>query len=489
MAKAFNSPRWRFKAMMPIHFFLNQVAVTEQCAAGMPLLDVIRRSQRLTGCKEACREGDCGACMVLLGKIEDSKLIYRPATACLVPLGAVAAQHVVTIEGLTGEVLNPIQQALVDNGGIQCGFCTPGIVVALTAFFLSSASADVEAATDAVAGNLCRCTGYSGIKRAIRQLCSQFDLANSPLETRLANCIEWQLLPDYFADIAKQLRTLPETKTAEADDQVVPVAGGTDLMVQRADSLSGKNLYFLPSADSRDCVRLEDRQCKIAASTTIEQLRTSPQMQELLATIGEDLKLLCSAPVRQRATVGGNLANASPIADLGVYFLALDARLRLGKLNQQQRGMRLRDFFIGYKQTACQAGEQLLEISFDRPEPSTGFSFEKVSKRTFLDIASVNSALSIHVYDGLIDRVHLAAGGVAAIPLYLSTTCNYLLGKPVSPDIIVKAEAIAQTAISPISDVRGSAEYKRLLFRQLFFAHFLKLFPEQISWEALHAAT
>ncbi len=481
-----DSLHWQSNPMATIRFLLNQTSMAEVAPPATPLLDVIRRGQHLTGCKEACREGDCGACLVLVGNIEQSRLIYRPATACLLPLGAVEGRHIVTIEGLSGSSLNPIQQALVDQGGIQCGFCTPGLVIALTAFFLNGTVSDVDAAIDAVAGNLCRCTGYSAIKRAVHQLCERFDLAGSSPENRTNDCLHWQLLPVYFAGIAEQLAILPGDRIRGGDEAEVLIGGGTDLMVRQAESLTGRNLNFLPTASDRECVRLDGRQCRIAASTTIEQLRTSPLMQELLPMVGEDLKLLCSAPLRQHATVAGNIAHASPIADLAVIFLALDAKLSLVKLGRQ-RSLRLKDFFIGYKQTACQAGEQILEINFDVPGPTGGFSFEKVSKRVFLDIASVNSALAIRLADGLIASVHLAAGGVAPIPLYLTATCDYLRGKVVKAEIVVAATAIAQNEISPIADLRGSVEYKRLLFRQLIFAHFLKLFPEQINWEALHA--
>ena len=169
-----------------------------------------------------------------------------------------------------------------------------------------------------------------------------------------------------------------------------------------------------------------------------------------------------------------------------MLFLALDASIQMG-FNKRQHSIRLKDFFIGYKRTACEPGERLLKISFACPAPTAGFSFEKVSKREFLDIASVNSALSIQLADGLIDTIHLSAGGVAAIPLYLAATCDYLHGKPIRPDVVAEAAKIAQTEITPISDLRGSVEYKRLLLRQLIFAHFLKLFPQTISWEALHA--
>jgi xanthine dehydrogenase small subunit len=207
-------------------------------------------------------------------------------------------------------------------------------------------------------------------------------------------------------------------------------------------------------------------------------------MQQLFPAIAEDFKLICSAPIRQRATVGGNLVNASPIADLAIFFLALDARLIIAS-GKNRRTVALKHFFQTYKQVDLQPGEQVLEILFDK-SATRYFSYEKVSKRTYLDIASVNSALSIQLTDGRIETAHIAAGGVAAIPFYLTKTCAYLEGKTIEPATILEAAEIAQSEVAPISDSRGSAQYKCLLLRQLIFAHFLKLFPETINWESLN---
>jgi xanthine dehydrogenase small subunit len=463
-------------------FLLNQRLVEEQLPAGTVMLDVIRRRRGLTGTKDVCREGDCGGCQILLGKRQAGGLRYQAVNACLLPLGAVAGGHVVTVEGLNGERLNPIQQALVDNGAIQCGFCTPGLVMALTGFFLNSPASDEPAAVDAVAGNLCRCTGYAGIRRAIGQLCGQFDLSGSPLARRIEDLVHWQILPAYFLTADETLAALPLHQVAPSPD-AVRVAGGTDLFVQKPDWLQAQLLDFLPGADCG--IRQEGADCVIEAATTIEQLRTSPLFRQWFPSVAQDFELICSAPVRARATVGGNLANASPIADLAVFFLALDARLVIASATRL-RTVALKDFFQGYKKTDLQAGEQVREILFDTAA-AQHFSYEKVSKRTHLDIAGVNSALSIEQAGGRIVKARLAAGGIGPVPAYLAATGAYLRDKTIEPATILEAVEIAQGEITPISDIRGSAEYKRLLLRQLIVAHFLKLFPETIRWEQLHA--
>lgn len=455
-------------------FILNQQPIETPLAANTVLLDIIRQQRGLMGTKEVCREGDCGACQVLLGRVEDGQLRYRAVNSCLLPLGTVSGGHVVTVEGLNTEHLNPIQHALVDQGAIQCGFCTPGLVMAITGFFLQSTNSDEHIAIDAVAGNLCRCTGYAGIKRAVKKLCAEFDLSRSPLMQRIEDLVKWQVLPDYFLSIAQKLPPAEAPRTGS-----VLIAGGTDLLLQKPDECRTHALHFLSSAS--DDIAIENNRVDIKATTTLEHIKTSPILHNLLPHIDQDFKLIASKPIRNQATLGGNLANASPIADLSVYFLALNA-----DVHTTVRTLALKDFFLAYKKTDLKPSEQITSISFDSAATQT-FSFEKVSMRQHLDIASVNTALSVQHKHGLISSAHLSAGGVSPIPLYLAKTSAYLQGKLISDETVLNILEWAQTEIAPISDIRGSAQYKRLLLRQLLLAHFLKLFPEALNWENLHA--
>ncbi|MBU2568783.1 MAG: FAD binding domain-containing protein [Gammaproteobacteria bacterium] len=462
---------------------LNRQLIEDHANPATVVLDLIRQRQGLTGTKDVCREGDCGACQVLLGSMRGGRLRYQAVNACLLPLGAIDACHVVTVEGLNGESLNPLQRALVDCGAIQCGFCTPSLMMALTGFFLNAETSNEQAAIDAVAGNLCRCTGYAGIKRAITRLCRQFDLAGSPPERRIDNLVHWQILPAYFSGIAEKLSAIAPRDAVEQSPDAVLVGGGTDLWATRPHWLHTQSLAFL--SDSADGVRFDANDCIVDAAVTIEQLRTSKLFRQLFPSVTQDFELICSAPVRARATVGGNLINASPIADLAVFFLALNARLLLVS-HDASRTVSLKDFFRGYKQIDLQSGERLQAIHFNRTA-AQGFSYEKVSMRRHLDIAAVNSALGIEHADGRIVTARLSAGGVAPVPFYFEKTCAYLQDKSIAPATVLAAADIARHEIAPISDLRGSAEYKRLLLRQLIFAHFMKLFPEVIRWEQLHA--
>lgn len=357
-------------------FLLNNTAIATDLAEGTVLLDFLRQKRQLIGTRAACREGDCGSCMVLCGELNRGKIKYRPVTSCLLPLGLLESRHFVTIEGINGTALNPIQQTLVDQGAIQCGFCTPGLVMAITAYFLTASVSDESLAIDAVSGNLCRCTGYAGIKRALGSLCQQFDLANSNTENRIKDLIDWKILPSWFSDTPQQLAKLSKIEKKiipGSHQQQIKVAGGTDLWVQKAQRLTQQSLTFIHSDEGID---VSQQYCTITASTRIESLRLSPLMQQLFSQIKDDFKLICSMPVRQQATVGGNLVNASPIGDMSVFFLALDAKLTFTS-DQEKRSLPLRHFFKAYKQIDLQAKEQLTEISFFCPETPLQFSFEK----------------------------------------------------------------------------------------------------------------
>ena len=219
----------------------------------------------------------------------------------------------------------------------------------------------------------------------------------------------------------------------------------------------------------------------LGAATTVEDMRRSELLLRRFPRLRQHLKLVSSTPIRNMATVAGNFVNASPIGDLTIFFLALDAQLTLQNAAGQTRQLPLRELYRGYKQLNRQPNEQLVEISFRPPAADEVFNFEKVSKRTHLDIASVNAAARLRVLDGVIQAAHLSAGGVGPTPLYLRRTSEWLAGQPLSPDTLRAAGELAQQEISPISDARGTQEYKRLLLRQLLYAHFLEHFPQQLT--------
>lgn len=467
----------------PISFILNDRRLTTRSAPGTVVLDFIRREQRLLGTKIGCREGDCGACTVLVGQFEGDQLVYRSMTSCLMPLANAHGKHLVTVEGLNRDQLTPVQRAIVEEGGTQCGFCTVGFVVSLAGFCLSRERPTLAEGIAAMDGNICRCTGYKSLERAAARICT--DLAGKPETEPLAWLVNHGFLPEYFRTIPEQLRQLqaglePAAPVAEA----VFLGGGTDLFVQRPESLRGAAVAPLFDQPELSGITQEGDQIVLGAATTVEQIKRSALMQELFPRLEIHLKLVSSTPIRNMATLAGNFVNASPIGDLTIFFLALGAELVLGA-KDKTRTVPLCEFYKGYKSLDLMPGETVRQVRFTRPCPDTHFNFEKVSKRTHLDIASVNTAASLTVRGGVVVAARLSAGGVAPIPLYLERTSQWLIGRTLDALSAREAATLAQSEVAPISDARGSAEYKRLLLRQLVLAHFLELFPTNIAAEVV----
>ena len=456
-----------------IKFILNRQTVETDMAKGVTVLDFVRYHKNLKGTKIGCREGDCGACVLMVGELSGGKVKYRTQTSCLMPLANAHGKHVVTVEGINqpNDELTAVQQALVDESGTQCGFCTVGFVMSLTNFCVDETAKTRESAISAIDGNICRCTGYKSIERAA---CAVSGLLGGNLTCRnsVENAVAQKIVPEYFADIQNRLENLksdlPNSSLKIGNPKFV--GGGTDLYVQRPEEMTvseAENLF--DHADLR-FIAESDEFVEIGASTVVTDLLESETINRLFPDIYKHLKLVSSTPVRNMGTLAGNFVNASPIGDLTAWFLALDAEI----VFNDSRAVALKNFYLGYKQIAKTAGEYISKIRFRKN--FTHFNFEKVCKRKYLDIASVNTAISLQVENDSIITAHVSFGGVAPIPLYLHKTSEFLRGKKIGETTISQANAILQTEISPIFDVRGSEIYKRLLARQLFTTHFAELF-------------
>ena len=464
-----------------IEFVLNNQPIQTESPAFLPLLDFIRYEQRLTGAKAACREGDCGACLALEGRLENGQMHYQSIASCLMPLGNAQGKHIVTIEGLNRKGLSPVQQGIVDHSATQCGFCTPGIIVALTALCLSEEPLTEQRAMAALDGNLCRCTGYQSLKQAVLSVLSKL-----PAE-QAARPIPWLIdkgyLPVYFSGITEQVAQIPRCAPAFHPGRPI-LGGGTDLLAQQPDQLRTAEPSLLCERWELSGIYLEGNSCTIGSGLTMAEILRNPDLNRLLPGLEEYGRLIASTPIRNMGTLGGNLANASPIADLVIIFLALDTTVLLNGPHGR-RELPLDGFYLGYKKTDMRPDEYLEGIRFQIPSPGHIFNFEKVSKRARLDIASVNTAIGLELKSGAITLARISAGGVSPVPLFLRRTSEFLKGKLISDKVLAGASQLIQEEISPISDIRGSAEYKRLLLRQLFYAHFLKHFPEQLSLKGL----
>ena len=459
-----------------IEFILNNKTIITDKNTGMTLLDFVRYEQRLTGTKIGCREGDCGACTVLIGTLQlDNTITYQSITSCISPLGNAQGKHVVTIEGtnLPNE-LTVTQEALKDNHASQCGFCTPGFVVSLTGFALSNNEINSENIQNAISGNICRCTGYKSIVKATNDICEKLES-----KTSLQKLIDNRFVPQYFSEIPERLKQL-QTKNG-SQSGITYVSGGTDLYVQQADNLIENTIHLISGNNTLKGIEINNNICKIGAGTTVTELWNNKELNTVFPKLRTYLKLVSSEQIRNMASIGGNLVNASPIGDMTIFFLALNSSITIIDSENSERQIALNQFYKSYKTFDLKEGELIKTITFTLPSENTYFNFEKVSKRTNLDIASVNSGISITVKNNSIEDAYVSIGGVSAIPKYLHQTSDFLNGKTLNTQLIIEANDILQNEISPISDVRGSSNYKRLLARQLFFAHFIELFPKQFK--------
>lgn len=463
-----------------ITFILNNQLVKTTAASGTALLDFIRKDRQLKGAKLVCKEGECGACTVLVGELTKKGVFYQSMTSCITPLVNAQGKHIVTIEGLNMETLSPVQKAMVDAYGTQCGFCTPGFVVSLSGYLLANETVSTTGIIGAIDGNICRCTGYKSIERAAENIIAQVqhDLPEISIERLVAK----KYIPTYFKDIRERLATIQPIEISK--NGAIKLGGGTDLYVQRPVAMYETEATPIYDHSAMKGIEIKDGFCTFGAAETMGSLYRSELFKKALPDSDYIFKLLSSTQIRNMATIGGNLVNASPIGDFTILLLALDSTLILEK-DGKSRSVALKEFYKGYKQIDLRSGEVLEKITFKIPTAATKFHFEKVSQRKYFDIASVNFASKFDLKDGLIQDVHLAVGGVGPIPTYLHKTSDFFTGKILSEALIKAVIPILNTEISPISDARGSADYKRLLARQLFIAQFLAVEQAGLVFEKI----
>ncbi|NNG26973.1 MAG: (2Fe-2S)-binding protein, partial [Ignavibacteriaceae bacterium] len=408
---------------------------------------------------------------------------YKSINSCLLPINDVNGKHVVTIEGLNQDTLSLVQSSFVEEGASQCGFCTPGFIISLTGYLISQKKYDENDAVYSMDGNICRCTGHSSIIRAAKISLEKIHSQKVSSKNHIMKLIGAGVLPEYFIGIRAKLDKLKkDIKVSRKRNKPVKylISGGTDLYVRKWEDIYETKANFLSSEVIPSSIKQKDKNCIIGAGASVSDLIKSTVFNNYFPEMKKQLLLFGSLPIRNRATVGGNIVNASPIADITSILLALDAKLRI-KSGKSFRQVELKKFYKEYKKLNLKKSECLYDLSFKLPTGKFYFNFEKVSQRTYLDIASVNSSIFIETNSNIIEKVNLSAGGVAPVPRYLKEVCKFLKNKEISEATIFEATKIADSEISPISDVRGSSEYKRLLMRQLIFTHFIKLFPARIN--------
>jgi xanthine dehydrogenase small subunit len=468
-----------------LRFILNgEYVALSEVRPDETLLDFLRLSRSLRGTKEGCAEGDCGACTVLVGRLSGGQLVYETVNACIRFLGSLDATHIVTIEHLKGADgrLHPVQQAMVDFHGSQCGFCTPGFVMSLYALWMADAQPSDASIEKALQGNLCRCTGYEAIIRAARAI-SNYGQAGQDLLAMEREAIVARLsalrdgsrveiggepgrlvLPASLDDFASLYAAEPHATV---------VAGSTDVGLWVTKQMRDISpVLFIGGLDEMKGISEHGGAITIGAGVTYTEAfsflaERIPALAALIDRIGGE-------QVRNMGTIGGNIANGSPIGDTPPPFIALGATLVLRK-GSERRTMPLEDFFIAYGKQDRRPGEFVESVTVPLPKPDESFAVYKVTKRRDEDITAVLGAFRLSLAaDGTVASIMAAFGGMAATPKRAHAVEAALIGQPWSELVIEQATAAFESDFTPLTDMRASAEYRILVAKNLLRRFFLE---------------
>ncbi len=465
---------------MTLEFHLNgRRHVVRDVPPNVTALDYIREHARLTGTKEGCAEGDCGACTVVLatgtagpGDGDESGRTFRAVNACLLTLPHLNGADVLTVEGLaSGDGLDPVQAAMADGDGTQCGYCTPGFVMALYALRRGGEEVDPETVHDALAGNLCRCTGYRPIVDAAVKACGEagpggpgeHTPAHPPAEAAAQATKRYEaggqafLSPVSLAEMAEALAANPDA---------LILAGGTDLGL-----LASKERRKLPmvihTGRVAELLEIRDEADGLEFGAAVTYTDALPLIERDYPSFGTLIRRIGSRQIRNMGTIGGNIGNASPIGDTLPCLIALDATLSLHS-RDGERQMPIEDFFLDYRKTDLGPGEFIRSVRIPKPRDGEAFRTYKVSKRYDQDIASVIGAYRVAVAGGSVREARIAYGGMAATPKRARACEAALTGSAWREDALMEAARAIDEDFQPLSDHRASAAYRSMVARNLF---------------------
>ena len=454
-----------------LRFLLNDTEICLTDAAGSDtLLDFIRLKRQLYGTKEGCAEGDCGACTVLVGRLLDGRLRYEPINACIRFLASCHGCHVVTIEHLRGQDgrLHPVQQAMVDHHGSQCGFCTPGFVMSLYGLWMTNPDPSVVEIENALQGNLCRCTGYEPIVKAALAAAKAGGQAMDALALERDRVTEWAhaipaarvesqrdgdraILPADSADLAAALAENPGATI---------VAGATDVGLWVTKMMRNISpTIFIGHLPELKQVRRDEDGFTIGATVTYSEFE--PVIAQHYPQVLDYWQRIGGWQVRNAGTIGGNIANGSPIGETPPLLIALGGSVTL-RSTQGTRRVALQDFFIEYGKQDRRKDEFVEAVHIPLPGQDRIAAY-KVSKRMHSDITATAAAFRIATDGATITGARIAFGGMDAIPRRAEGAEAALLGQPFAAASFEAAAIAAESDFRPLSDWRASADYRRKL--------------------------
>uniref|UniRef100_UPI00260EDF30 xanthine dehydrogenase small subunit n=1 Tax=Pseudomonas sp. TaxID=306 RepID=UPI00260EDF30 len=453
----------------------------------LTVLNYLREHLGKPGTKEGCASGDCGACTVVVGELDGERVRYRTLNSCLTFVSSLHGKQLISVEDLKHQgQLHSVQQAMVDCHGSQCGFCTPGFVMSLFALQKNSNGFDKADTLEALAGNLCRCTGYRPIIDAAEQACcqkqpDQFDAfeadtvaqlkAIAPRETAELNSGDKRcLLPLTVADLADLYAANPEARL---------LAGGTDLALEVTQfHRELPVMIYVGHIESMKRVEVTADSIEIGAATSLSDCYAA--LAKDYPDFGELLHRFASLQIRNQGTLGGNIGNASPIGDAPPLLIALGAQIVLRK-GSDSRSLPIEDYFLDYKVTARQEAEFIEKIIVPRAQGTQAFRAYKVSKRLDDDISAVCAAFNLRIDEGVIKEARIAFGGMAAIPKRAAACEAALTGSACGAEAVERACAALAEDFTPLSDFRASKEYRLLIAQNLLRKFFLELQAPEVE--------
>jgi xanthine dehydrogenase small subunit len=440
--------------MTTLAFLLNGTPVRlSDVVPTRTLLDWLREDRGLTGTKEGCNEGDCGACTVMVTDRQGT----RALNACILFLPQLHGRAIRTVEGLSGPAgeVHPVQRAMVDHHASQCGFCTPGFVMSM-AVAQKNGAVDHD---DYLAGNLCRCTGYAPIIRAAEAI------AGTPS-------------PGWVGEDLGTVSDAPAPYAPASSDALAAwylahpeatlIAGATDVGLWVT-----KELRDLPEvAFLHDCADLQQIEpvaggLRVGAGVTIAALRDA--VAGLHPAFAELLRRFASEQVRGAATIGGNIANGSPIGDAPPALIAMGAVLHLRK-GDVRREMPLEAFFLDYRKQDRARGEFVEAVTI--PASAPDLACYKLSKRFDQDISAVCGCFNVTREGGRVTAARIAFGGMAGIPKRAAAVEAALVGKEWSLATVEAALPAFAADFAPMSDMRASAGYRLETAANLLLRYF-----------------
>lgn len=484
-----------------IRFLLNNDIVTiENIDPNLTVLQYLREIQFKSGTKEGCASGDCGACTVVLAELDADKgeqLNYKSINSCITFVGSLHGKQLITVEDLkNGAKLHHAQQTLVDNHGSQCGFCTPGFVMSSFALHKHNQSPTRAEVLEALAGNLCRCTGYRSIIAAAitSSIGADEDSFAKHYQETVTTLTEFQQLPapnlaanghDYVApknidELAIELVNEPKAML---------VAGGTDLALSVTQKLAviDKLVY---TGNVAELTSIEETESEIIIGSALPYSQFIDTLHHYYPDLGAMIERIGSKQVRNTGTLGGNIGNASPIGDMPPALIALGATMTL-HVNGRERTILVEDYFIDYKKTVLQPSEFIKSIQIPKPSAGQVLKLYKISKRIDDDISAVLAAFfieyeveqnveghteaNIQSSERKITNVRLAFGGMAAIPKRASTAEAVLQGNSLTKESVVQVKSALTADFKPMSDVRASSKYRMSVSQNLIEKCYLEL--------------